>query len=182
MTAEVADLEGWVATTAGRHLRRRPGRDTKPEMLLRRALFGLGLRYRLGVRLPGRLTVDIAFPRSRTVVFVDGCFWHGCPEHGTRSFRGPNADLWTRKIARNRERDATARSVAGAEGWHPIRVWECAILRDPEEQAQLIRTVVTGRLAKLDAAWSASSTARSRSDARSGAHRTLRAHGDDDVS
>lgn len=69
------------------------GKDTKPELLLRRALWKKGLRYRLFNKLPGR--PDILFIRKRVAIFVDGCFWHGCPEHGTQP--RSNADFWKKK-------------------------------------------------------------------------------------
>ena len=99
--------------------------DTKPEVALRKELFRLGLRYRIGVRLPlegVRRTADIVFPRRRVAVFVDGCFWHGCPLHGTRSKN--NSAQWTRKISENRRRDQDTNDRLLSVGWQPIRVWE----------------------------------------------------------
>jgi DNA mismatch endonuclease (patch repair protein) len=118
------------------------GRDTKPEMALRRAVHALGLRYRVSMRpLPGvRRTVDLVFTRAKVAVFLDGCFWHGCPEHHTRSAR--NADYWADKVRRNRERDQeTARWLADA-GWLVIRIWEH---EDPLQAAEHIAQVVNVR-------------------------------------
>lgn len=99
-------------------------RDTKPEIEIRRALFSLGHRYRVNYPVPaiGRRTIDIAFTRARIAVFVDGCFWHGCPEH----FVPPknNADWWAQKIEANRERDAVTRRRLSDLGWKVIAVWE----------------------------------------------------------
>lgn len=97
---------------------------TAPEMHLRRALHALGLRYRVQAKIPSRprRTVDISFPRQRIAVFVDGCFWHGCPDHGVKPKSNP--DWWQRKIATNQARDADTNAALEAEGWAVIRVWE----------------------------------------------------------
>src|SRR4051794_33740524 len=77
------------------------GKNTKPELMLRKALWAAGLRYRLHTRLPGR--PDLTFSGSRVVVFVDGCFWHSCPKH--RTTPKTNAAFWNAKIGRNTARD-----------------------------------------------------------------------------
>lgn len=99
-------------------------RDTKPEMLLRRELHGRGLRYRVQVKVPGnrRRTIDIAFTRVRLAVYMDGCFWHGCPEHLT--VPKTNTDWWEWKIANNQDRDRDTDRLLGAAGWTVLRVWE----------------------------------------------------------
>lgn len=97
--------------------------NTEPELAIRRQLHARGLRYRINAPLPGlRRRADIVFPRIRVAVFVDGCFWHGCPQHATTPKR--NTDWWRAKIAANvaRDRDTDARLVA--EGWTVIRTWE----------------------------------------------------------
>ena len=82
-----------------------PRRDTAPELALRRALHAAGYRYRVVHPVPGnrRRSIDIAFTRAGVAVFVDGCFWHGCPEHGTRP--RANSDWWSTKLAANHARD-----------------------------------------------------------------------------
>jgi DNA mismatch endonuclease (patch repair protein) len=98
-------------------------RDTPPELAVRRALRGLSLRYRIHYRIPGvPHRADIAFPRDKVAIFIDGCFWHGCPDHGTWPKR--NAAWWKEKIDRNvrRDRDAVDRLVA--VGWRALRFWE----------------------------------------------------------
>ncbi len=85
-----------------------------------------------------RREADVVFPRLRVAIFVDGCFWHGCPEHGTKPRR--NAEYWETKIARNRARDADTDARLRAAGWTPVRIWE----HEPPDQAadqieQLIR-------------------------------------------
>lgn len=103
-------------------------KNTKPEMLLRRALFARGYRYRLHSRhLPGR--PDLVFPARRKVIFVHGCFWHG---HDCRWGRLPKTrlDYWEPKIAANKERDARALADLAALGWSTLVVWQCQ-LREP---------------------------------------------------
>jgi len=106
------------------------GRDTKPELMLRRALHRAGYRYRLHAKdLPG--APDIVFPKRRAVIFVHGCFWHG--HDCKRGARTPKANraYWTAKIDRNRARDADALAALAAAGWRAHVVWECE-LKDPE--------------------------------------------------
>lgn len=94
---------------------------TEPELAVRRELHRRGLRYRVNVRgLPGR--PDIVFTRARIAVQVDGCFWHGCPDHAVAP--KANADWWLAKLAANRERDARNDRALSAEGWLVVRVWE----------------------------------------------------------
>lgn len=115
------------------------GRDTRPEMAVRRAVHRRGLRYRVSARpLPGlRRTADLVFPRARVAVFVDGCWWHGCAEHHRPATR--NAVFWEEKIQGNRERDAdTDRRLAEA-GWTVVRVWEH---HDPEWAAGVVAAAV----------------------------------------
>ena len=94
--------------------------DTGPEVTMRKALWALGWRYRLGSELPGR--PDVVLPSSRLVVFVDGCFWHGCAVHGVMPKK--NRKYWTQKLRRNMQRDAEVTRLLRANGWSVIRVWE----------------------------------------------------------
>lgn len=105
-------------------MRANRGRDTRPEMALRRALHAAGLRYRINARpLTGsRMTVDVVFPRALVAVEVRGCFWHGCPLHHRPSQR--NAEFWSTKIAGNVERDERKRAALEADGWTVVVVWE----------------------------------------------------------
>ena len=123
-------MTGWVSTEKGTHLRGRRSRDTSPEIALRRAVHRLGLRFRLQRKVAPRCTADFVLPRYRVAVFVDGCFWHGCPVHGPKSFRGPNAERWNEKLASNRSRDLRNNDAAQAAGWTVVRVWECEVRRD----------------------------------------------------
>jgi DNA mismatch endonuclease (patch repair protein) len=98
-------------------------RDTNPELALRRAVWRLGLRYRVDIApIPGRRRADLVFTRAKVAVYVDGCFWHGCPTHATTP--KANRDWWVAKLETNvrRDRDTDLR-LAGA-GWRVVRVWE----------------------------------------------------------
>ena len=100
------------------------GIDTKPEMVVRKFLFSKGLRYRIQVKnLPGH--PDIVLPKSRIVIFVNGCFWHG--HEGCKYFRLPksNVEFWSEKIKTNINRDARNETKLRELGWRVIRVWEC---------------------------------------------------------
>src|SRR5262245_8505877 len=98
-------------------------RDTAPEIALRSALHKSGLRFRVDYKLPGmRRRADIAFPSARVAVFVDGCFWHGCPRHGTSP--KANAEWWAEKIATNVARDRDTDARLQEAGWTSVRVWE----------------------------------------------------------
>ena len=112
------------------------GKDTKPEMLLRRALHARGLRYRLHDRkLPG--TPDLVFRRFRAVCFVHGCFWHrheDCP-YATNPATRP--DFWQAKFRRNVERDRQAREDLLDSGWRVAIVWECALRADRAQRTSL---------------------------------------------
>ncbi|MGZ5026320.1 MAG: very short patch repair endonuclease [Methylobacter sp.] len=95
------------------------GKNTQPELQLRKALWAKGLRYRVHAALIGR--PDIVFPKQRLAIFVDGCFWHGCPIHGTKPVT--HADFWENKIKGNLERDRRVTSQLTELGWIVIRIW-----------------------------------------------------------
>jgi len=122
-------------------------RDTSCEVQLRRCLHRLGLRYSLQRRLPG--SPDIVFVRARVAVFVDGCYWHGCPEHCRMP--SSNRDYWTRKIERNRARDRRVDEELGAMGWRVVRVWEHEVQPDAARAAQRIARIVRSRQARAAA-------------------------------
>jgi DNA mismatch endonuclease, patch repair protein len=115
-------------SSAGRSANMRANRrsDTGPEMALRRALHGRGYRYRKDYRLDlaagARVRPDIAFTARRVAVFVDGCFWHACPEHGSKP--AANTWYWGPKLQRNVERDRAADAALAAAGWEVVRIWE----------------------------------------------------------
>ena len=111
-------------------------RNTKPEMLVRRTVHGMGYRYRLHRKdLPGK--PDLVFPSRRKVIFVNGCFWHG--HDCRRGARMPksNRTYWEGKINRNRERDVQSRSALKRIGWSVLTIWECQMINAAELQTRL---------------------------------------------
>jgi len=109
-------------------------RNTKPELELRRALFRMGLRFRVDVPIKGsRRRMDIVFPPDRLAVYVDGCFWHSCPKHG--SVPKQNREWWIDKLATNVARDADTDARLRADGWTVLRFWEH---EDPEVAAEVV--------------------------------------------
>lgn len=125
-----------------RSMQSNKGRDTKPELAIRRLLHARGLRYRVSSRpLPDvRRTADIVFTRLKVAVFVDGCFWHGCREHHTVA--ATNAEYWADKVRRNRERDQETDQLLRDAGWLPVRIWEH---EDPTSAASQIVALVRSR-------------------------------------
>lgn len=113
-----------ASPAVSRSMRSNRSTDTTPELRLRSALHRRGRRFRKHRRpVPGlRCTADIVFPRHRVAVFVDGCFWHCCPTHGTRPVR--NGDWWAAKLDRNVERDRRNDRHLTEHGWTVLRVWE----------------------------------------------------------
>lgn len=109
------------------------GKDTKPEMLIRRGLHARGFRYRLHAKLPGR--PDIVLPGRRAAIFIHGCFWHG---HDCPLFRlpGTRTDFWREKIAGNRARDAAAIDHLHRDGWRTLAIWECSVRGKGRRSAQ----------------------------------------------
>jgi DNA mismatch endonuclease (patch repair protein) len=140
--------ESWASSDAVRaSMQANRSRDTAPELALRRAVHALGLRYRVAARpLPAvRRTADLVFSKAKVAVFMDGCFWHGCPVHHTVAVR--NGQYWADKVERNRRRDSDTDQRLAAEGWVALRVWEHEA---PEEAAQRVRAVVEERRPRED--------------------------------
>jgi DNA mismatch endonuclease (patch repair protein) len=126
MSAEWERPEGsWASSAAVRRsMQGNRSRDTNPELALRRLLHARGLRYRVDTRpVQGlRRKADIVFTRQRVCVFVDGCFWHSCPDHATTP--STNRDYWVDKIERNVVRDRETDARLAEEGWTVLRFWE----------------------------------------------------------
>ncbi|MGH8529411.1 MAG: very short patch repair endonuclease [Nevskiales bacterium] len=119
------------------------GRDTSPEMYVRRMLFAAGFRFRLhDARLPGR--PDIVLSSYRTAIFVNGCFWHG---HSCKRGLRPttNTNFWNRKLDANKKRDKRNRRLLKAAGWTPVVIWTC---ETKEGAAELLRVIRRRRLAR----------------------------------
>lgn len=132
-----ADTDVFAPEKRSAVMRRVKGRDTGPELKVRRLLWRLGARYRLHRRdLPG--SPDIVLPGRRIAIFVHGCFWHG--HDCARGARVPkaNRDYWTAKVARNRARDAAAREALSAAGWRAETLWECELRDKAALEARLV--------------------------------------------
>jgi DNA mismatch endonuclease, patch repair protein len=128
--------EPWASSEAVRaSMRGNRRRDTRPELRVRRAVHALGLRYRVDFKLEPTLRVraDMAFTKSRVAVFIDGCFWHGCPQHYRPATK--NSSFWKSKIEENGARDQRSTASLQALGWIVVRFWEHD---DPLEAANLI--------------------------------------------
>ena len=130
-------MPGGLSTTPAISARmaRQARRDTAPEVALRRTLHRRGRRFRIEWPLPGlpRRRADLCFPRQRIVIFVDGCFWHRCPTHGTSPWT--NGDWWSAKLDANVLRDRETDSTLQAQGWTVLRFWEH---EDPELAADQV--------------------------------------------
>lgn len=113
------------------------GKDTKPEIVFRKALFNEGYRYRLHDRsIDGK--PDLVLPRHGAVIFIHGCFWHG--HEGCRLYRLPssNASFWEDKVSKNRVRDAKVENILSQQGWRILKIWECS-LRRKEDIVESVR-------------------------------------------
>ncbi|WP_076183672.1 very short patch repair endonuclease [Mycolicibacterium fortuitum] len=133
----------WASTPAVRRsMQANRGRDTAPELAVRRIVHARGLRYYVDRRPLPELhrTADIVFPTEKVAVFIDGCFWHGCPSHHTAPQM--NAAYWSAKVATNQARDADTDQRLKDAGWLPIRVWEHV---EPAVAADLIEEIVKQR-------------------------------------
>jgi DNA mismatch endonuclease, patch repair protein len=139
----MSPYQPWASTPAVRAVMQgNRSRDTKPEMALRSALHARGLRYRVGARpVPDAVyTADVVFRSARIAVFVDGCFWHGCKEHGRKIVT--NTDYWAAKIMRNQQRDAMVDNMLRDAGWLSVRVWEH---ESPEKAADRVTALIAER-------------------------------------
>ena len=115
------------------------GKDTKPELVVRRWLWRQGFRFRLNhPRLPGK--PDIVMRKYRTCIFVNGCFWHG--HDGCRYYTVPrtNTEFWVNKVSRNKQRDTRVQQQLAAMGWHTITIWECEL--KPKNREKTLESLV----------------------------------------
>ncbi|MFD8009946.1 very short patch repair endonuclease [Streptomyces sp. NPDC058955] len=118
---------------------RQPSKNTAAELAVRRLLHAAGLRYRVEYPVPGmpRRRLDVAFTSVKVAVLIDGCFWHGCPEHATHP--KANAEWWRQKLDRNMARDRETTEHLEAQGWTVLRFWEHV---PPDEVAATVRATV----------------------------------------
>lgn len=132
----------WASSEATRaSMRANRGRDTKPELAVRSLVHRMGLRYRVDYApLQGlRRRADLVFTRRKIAVFIDGCFWHGCPDHWTAA--ATNTEFWVSKVVVNTARDRDTDARLGSAGWTVLRFWEH---EDPQYVADSIGRVVRG--------------------------------------
>ncbi|MGW6478000.1 very short patch repair endonuclease [Streptomyces sp. NPDC055059] len=117
-------------------------KDTEAELAVRRLLHAAGLRYRVEYPVPGmtRRRIDVAFTRPKVAVLIDGCFWHGCPQHSTHP--KANAEWWRTKLDRNMARDRETTEHLIAAGWTVLRFWEH---EDPKDVAERVMRAVRGQ-------------------------------------
>ena len=133
---------------AATRMRANRRKDTGPELALRRELHRRGLRYRVDVApvVGLRRRADVVFSRLRLAVFIDGCYWHGCPDHGTAHRSQANAGYWTNKIMENQSRDRDTDLRLEAAGWAVVRAWE----HEPvAEAADRIEKAVLSRRSRI---------------------------------
>ncbi|MFJ1510299.1 very short patch repair endonuclease [Cellulosimicrobium funkei] len=138
----VAPHPGASTLAVSRRMSAARRRDTKPELDVRRLLHARGMRYRVAYPVPGlaRRSVDIAFTRAKVAIFLDGCFWHSCPEHGTKP--RSNAGWWAVKLQANAARDIQTTAVLSDLGWTVLRFWEH---EDPAAVADRVQVIVSTR-------------------------------------
>lgn len=120
------------------------GKNTKPEILIRKALHAQGFRFRLHVKdLPGK--PDLVLPKYRALIFVHGCFWHG---HACRYFKVPQtrSEFWLEKIGKNQRRDSLQEEALKAMGWRVLVVWECAVRSMRKENSSLLVDLIANWL------------------------------------
>lgn len=132
--------ESWASSEASRKVMQgNRSRDTSPELAVRRRLHAAGLRFRVARRPEPTLnrTADVVFTRQRIAVFIDGCYWHACPEH--RTVAQANASYWSEKLARNVARDADTTKKLQSAGWTVLRFWEH---EDPDRVAASVTAAV----------------------------------------
>lgn len=145
MSASESGTTSWASSPGVRsRMQQQKSRDTEPELRLRRILHARGLRYRVDqlLPLPGvRRRADIVFGPARVAVFVDGCFWHGCPRHGNQAIKS-NTWYWPEKIARNRARDADTDRLLREQGWEALRAWAHD---DPHQTAERLQLLLRER-------------------------------------
>lgn len=139
--------QSWASTPHSRQVMLgNRSRDTKPELAVRRACHALGLRYRVDTRPLEALRrrADLVFPTERVAVFVDGCYWHGCPDHYVAS--KSNVTYWADKIQSNKRRDSATDEALRDAGWVSLRIWQH---ENPDSAAARVATIVRARRSSI---------------------------------
>jgi DNA mismatch endonuclease (patch repair protein) len=139
-----------MALSRSEQMARIRARDTKPEVLLRRLLWSRGLRYRLHLRVEG-CRPDLVFKGARVAVFVDGCFWHGCPDHYVRPRTRDR--FWREKLLTNVERDIRQTRELEESGWRVCRLWEHEVFEDPNGSSAYVEAAVRSRNWRSKRSW-----------------------------
>ena len=136
--------------TRSEQMARIRGVNTSPERVLRRALWQSGIRYRLHLRTPhGR--PDLVLTRQRVAVFIDGCFWHGCPEHYV--YPRTQQEFWLRKLSENVRRDCTQTLAFEHAGWRVCRLWEHEVFEDPRVAARKVLAMLRAKRSRPAPVW-----------------------------
>lgn len=140
----------WVPLTRSQQMARIRGRDTEPELLLRRHLWAEGIRYRIHFRsVAGR--ADLAFPAQKVLVFVDGCQWHGCPRHYVHP--RTRQDFWDQKLRSNVDRDRRQTRTLEESGWRVLRIWEHEVFEEPIKNYRRILKALAGAAVRRTVEW-----------------------------
>ncbi len=139
-----------MALTRSENMSRIRGKNTKPEVYLRKAVWARGLRYRLHAKAPaGR--PDLVFPKHKVAVFIDGCFWHGCPDHYVRP--RSRTEFWSAKLSENTGRDQRQTIKLEDAGWTVLRFWEHQVFEELDTITDTVEAVIRGKTQKLPAHW-----------------------------
>lgn len=138
-----------MALTRSQNMARIKGKNTSPELAVRKGLSARGLRYRLQYRTPGG-RADLAMPAKRFALFIDGCFWHGCPEHYVRP--RSREEFWTAKLQENVARDRRQVAALAEAGWTVVRIWEHEVVEAPSVVVDKVLTALKESASSLNAA------------------------------
>lgn len=137
-----------MALTRSENMARIKAKNTSPELAVRKGLSARGLRYRLQFKTPGG-KADLAIPSKRVALFIDGCFWHGCPEHYVRP--RSREEFWTAKLKENVARDRRQVAALVSAGWTVVRIWEHEVLEAPEQVVEKVLIALENSVTSLNA-------------------------------
>jgi DNA mismatch endonuclease (patch repair protein) len=123
------------------------GKNTKPELIIRKYLFSKGIRYRINAKLPGK--PDVSIKKIRTAIFINGCFWHGHVNCNDSGIPKSNSTFWMTKISTNMARDKRNTEMLRKDGWEVITIWECILNKDKENTLINLKNTLTIKLNKV---------------------------------